>query len=102
MSEYQETLRKAILAVHGSDAVHVASVPIKETIADRVAREAQVEVFDLVAHPTAKRSYAWGYPFNSTDEPLNIFTVLEAASITSPQDAFHSTMGRSAPPTSIQ
>jgi hypothetical protein len=93
MSEYQETLRKAILAVHGSDAVHVATVPVKDMEQDRVAREAMVEVFDLVAHPTAKRSYAWGYPFSSSSEPLNVFTVLHAPAIGSAEEAFRSAMG---------
>ncbi len=93
MSEYQETLRKAILAFHGSDAVHVASVPVREMEQDRVTREAMVEVFDLVAHPTAKRSYAWGYPFKPSGEPLNVFTVLHAAAIGSAEEAFRSAMG---------
>ena len=93
MSEYQETLRKAILASHGADAVHVTTVHVKEMEQDRVAREGVVEVFDLVAHPTAKRSYAWGYPFSTTAEPLNVFTVLQAPPIQSPEEAFRSVMG---------
>ena len=93
MSEYQEALRKAILASHGSDAVHVTTVHVKDMEQDRVAREGVVEVFDLVAHPTAKRSYAWGYPFGTSSEPLNVFTVLQASPDHSPEAAFRSAMG---------
>ena len=87
MSEYQQALRKAIWKMHGSDAVHVESVPVKETHNGQVIWEGAVEVFDLVGHSKAKRSYAWGFPNERGREPLNIFAVLEVDHVTSPQTA---------------
>ena len=87
MSEYHQALRKAIWNMHGSDAVHVESVPVKETANGQVIWEGAVEVFDLVGHAKAKRSYAWGFPNERGREPLNIFAVLGLGQITSPQSA---------------
>ena len=73
--------------MHGSDAVHVRSVPVKETTNGQVIGEGAVEIFDLVSHAKAKRSYAWGFPNHGRSEPLNIFAVLELDHVTSPQTA---------------
>jgi hypothetical protein len=37
------------------------SVPVKEVFDGQTAWEGNVEVFELVGHPTAKQAYAWSY-----------------------------------------
>jgi hypothetical protein len=91
MTAYQEKLRQAISKVHGSDAVHVATVPVRKSD-DDVRWEGNVEVFDLLSHPTAKRSYAWGYPVGEV-EPSNIFAILEVPPIDSAEKAVKVAMG---------
>jgi hypothetical protein len=63
---YIEELREAIRHMHGADATHVASVPVKETHQGRTVWEGIVEVFDLHGHPKATRAYAWSH---ETDAP---------------------------------
>lgn len=52
-------LTDAIRHLHGCDATHVETVHIHETHEGEVVWDGDVEVFDLVGHPTAPRAYAW-------------------------------------------
>jgi hypothetical protein len=61
VSKYIEELREAIRKMHGVEAKHVESVPIKETFQGKTVWEGVVEVFDLIGHPTASRLYAWSH-----------------------------------------
>lgn len=84
---YVEELRDVIRRLHGAEATHVESVPVKETFQGRTVWEGIVEVFDLVGHPEAHRVYAWA---DDTDEPKNPrhhVTVLHLHPIKSAQDA---------------
>jgi len=92
MTAYQEKLRKVISKVHGSDSIHVATVSVKELPGDPVQWEGNVEVFDLISHPMAKRSYAWGYP-DGDPEPANIFAILELPPVNSAESAVRRAMG---------
>jgi hypothetical protein len=79
---YLEELRDVIRRLHGAEATHVESVPVKEVFQGQTVWEGIVEVFDLVGHPTAHRVYAWAhhgkYPMESS------VAVLHIAPITSP------------------
>ena len=86
-SDYLQALRRAIWNIHGSHAVHVGTVAVKKTANGGILWEGPIEVFDLVGHARAKRSYAWGFPRDPAGEPLNIFTVLEVPPVDSPQAA---------------
>ena len=48
---YLEELREVIRRLHGADAAHVESVPVKETFKGKTVWEGVVEVFDLHGHP---------------------------------------------------
>lgn len=61
-----EALRDAIRHMHGCESTFVESVPVHETFDGQTVWEGDVEVFDLVGHPQARRCYAWS---SSTDTP---------------------------------
>jgi hypothetical protein len=84
---YLEELRDVIRRVHGAEATHVESVPVKETFKDETVWEGIVEVFDLVGHPTASRVYAWAHDTDDPENPRRHVTVLHSHPIKSAQDA---------------
>ena len=65
MSRIDE-LRSVIRHLHGAEATHRESVPVKETFRGETVWEGAVEVFDLIGHPKASRIYAWT---NETEDP---------------------------------
>ena len=73
--------------MHGAEAVHVESVPVKETFQGQTVWEGIVEVFDLVGHPTAFRAYAWSHDTDDPASPRRHVTVLHAHPIKSAEDA---------------
>jgi hypothetical protein len=83
MNPYIEELRNVIRRLHGAEALHVESVPVKETLGGQTVWDGTVEVFDLQGHPKAKRAYAWAH---ETDEPTQLrryVTVLHISGVTS-------------------
>lgn len=80
---YLEELREVIRRVHGAEATHVESVPVKEVFKGETVWEGIVEVFDLVGHPTAHRAYAWAHdgarPKESSVAVLHISPITSAA-----------------------
>jgi hypothetical protein len=61
-------LRDVIRKLHGVEARHVETVPVKETFQGQTVWEGHVEVFDLHNHPQTSRIYAWSH---NTDDPSN-------------------------------
>ena len=57
---------------------------MKEVFEGQTAWEGTVEVFDLVAHPQAKRAYAWSYRDGDQNRTS---AVLEIPPVDSPQNA---------------
>ncbi|HEY2031318.1 MAG TPA: hypothetical protein VGH20_19140 [Myxococcales bacterium] len=51
----------AIRHLHGAEATHVESLPVRETFNGKTVWEGEVQVFDLHGHPTATRAYAWSH-----------------------------------------
>lgn len=58
-------LQGAILKLHGVQAAHVESVPVREMFQGQVVWDGTVEVFDLTGHATASRAYAWSHEADS-------------------------------------
>ena len=83
VEEVQE-IKDAILAVHGVDSKHVKSVPVVEEFEGKIAWQGNVEVFDLINHPKAKRAYGWMYRENNKNMAT---AVLEVPPVDSPQTA---------------
>jgi hypothetical protein len=76
MTEYLDELRDVIRKLHGAEAVHVLSVPVKETFRGATVWEGIVEVFDLFGHPKAPRVYAWSHDTDDPKQPQKHVTVL--------------------------
>jgi len=76
-----DELRDAIRELHGTEATHVETVPVKETFQDQTVWEGDVEGFDLADHPKASRVYAWSH--GDPDNPQHI-TVLQIPPATTP------------------
>lgn len=73
--------------MHGAEATHIESVPVKETFKGQTVWEGIVEVFELVDHPTAHRVYAWANDTADPNSPRHHVTVLHLHPIKSAQDA---------------
>jgi hypothetical protein len=61
----RQRLQKAILDLHGVEATHLRSEPVREVFKRRVVWEGTVEVFKVEGHPRAELAFAWSY---ETDE----------------------------------
>jgi hypothetical protein len=84
---YIEELRDVIRRLHGVEATHIESVPVKETFKGQTVWEGVVEVFDLIGHPEAHRVYAWANDTDDPERPRHHVTVLHLHPIKSAQDA---------------
>ena len=84
---YIEELRDVIRRLHGAEATHVESVPVKETFKGETVWEGIVEVFELTGHATAHRVYAWAHGTDDPQKPVRHVTVLHLHPIKSAQDA---------------
>jgi hypothetical protein len=81
---YIEKLREVIHHLHGVEATHVESVPIKEVYQGKTIWEGVVEVFDITGHPTAPRVYAWAHDTDDPKNPRRHVTVLHIPPVVSP------------------
>ena len=68
-----EELRKAIRELHGVEATHHESVPVKEVFNGQTVWDGIVEVFHLAGHPKTDTVYAW---FHDSGEKIYPVTVL--------------------------
>lgn len=84
---YIEELKDVIRRLHGAEATHVESVPVKETFQGQTVWEGIVEVFELTGHATAHRVYAWAHETDNPQKPVRHVTVLHLHPIKSAQDA---------------
>jgi hypothetical protein len=87
MATYIDELKDVIRRLHGAEATHVESVPVKETFQGKAVWEGIVEVFDLIGHPTAFRVYAWTHDTDDPKNPRRHVTVLHSHPIKSAEDA---------------
>ncbi|MGC1782380.1 MAG: hypothetical protein WA708_07670 [Acidobacteriaceae bacterium] len=63
-----EELRDVIHKIHGAEATHRESVPVKEVWHGKTIWDGVVEVFDLHGHAKTNKVYAWSH---ATDDPAN-------------------------------
>jgi hypothetical protein len=84
VSNYLSELRKAIKAVHGLDAAHIQTVPVKEVFRGEVAWQGEVEVFNVTGHAKAKQCFAWGVR-RADDKGWDVTAVLGVPPVTSPE-----------------
>ena len=79
-----DELRDVIHRLHGAEATHRETVPVRETFRGETVWEGLVEVFDLVGHPKALVAYAWT---NESETKPNHVTVLHLGPVKSAVDA---------------
>lgn len=83
MSAYLDELREVIRRLHGVEASHLESVPVKEVFRGETVWEGKVEVFKLHGHPKAPRVYAWSHDRDDPNQPKKHVTVLHLAPVLS-------------------
>lgn len=84
---YIEELQEVIRKLHGAEAAHVETVPVVETFNGQTVWEGEVEVFDLLDHPTASRIYAWSHATDDPSIPRRHVTVLHLPPAITPRKA---------------
>jgi hypothetical protein len=84
---YIEELKEVIRKLHGTEATHVETVPVKETFQGQTVWQGDVEVFDLADHPKASRVYAWSHETDDPENPRQHITVLQIPPATTPLKA---------------
>jgi hypothetical protein len=82
-SSHIEELRDVIRRLHGAEARHVETVPVKEVFGGETVWDGNVEVFDLKGHPKASRVYAWAHDTDDPNQPRRHVTVLHIGPVTS-------------------
>ena len=80
-------LKDIIRRLHGAEATHVQSVPVKEIFQGKTVWEGIVEVFELKGHPKTDRIYAWSHDTDNPAKPKRHVTVLHIAPILSAEAA---------------
>jgi hypothetical protein len=79
-----DSVRNTIRKVHGCDSRWLETVPVAETY-----YKGEVEVFELVGHPTAKRCYGWLQPVG---RERRVHVVLDGATVDSAAQAVRATI----------
>jgi len=82
-----EELQSVIHELHGAEATHRESVPVKETWQGQTIWDGVVEVFDLRGHPKTHRAYAWSHDTDDPKHPKRHVTVLHISPAVSPKTA---------------
>jgi hypothetical protein len=82
-----EELREVIRKLHGAEATHRESVPVKEVFNGQTVWEGIVEVFRLEGHPLTDTVYAWMHYTGDPEKPFRHVTVLHIHPALSPIEA---------------
>jgi hypothetical protein len=73
---YITALQYAIWRMHGVESAHVQTLYVLETFPGEKVWDGDVEVFDLVNHPNAKRAYAWSHSDGPDKEQTQFVAIL--------------------------
>ena len=83
-NKHIDELREAIHRLHGGQATHHESVPVKEVFNGETVWDGIVEVFHLKGHPKTDTVYAWMHDTGDPDKPFRHVTVLRIHPALSP------------------
>jgi hypothetical protein len=72
---YIEQLHIAIHRLHGCEAVHIETIPVKEVFQGRTVWEGDVQLFELSGPQLARQCYAWSQ--HNDDGSERYFAVLK-------------------------
>jgi hypothetical protein len=84
---YLQELEGVIHKLHGGQARHLESVPVKEWFRGKPIWDGVVEVFHLNGHPETDRVYAWMHQTDDPSHPKRHVTVLHIPPVVSPRTA---------------
>lgn len=70
-----DKLRDVIHALHGGQATHRESVPVKEIFNGETVWDGIVEVFQLKGHPKTDTVYAWLHDTGKRIEPVTVLHI---------------------------
>ena len=87
MTDYVGELKETIRRLHGCEAEHAGTVPVKEVFRGQTVWEGEVEVFNIRGHPKAKRAYAWAHASGEDDKGKRYVAVLELPPVDSARAA---------------
>ena len=76
-ADYLAILRSAIWSKHNCGATHVQTVPVHVKLEGEAVWNGEVEVFDVIFHPAAKRAYAWAQDDGTYSAKPRLTVVLE-------------------------
>jgi hypothetical protein len=82
-----DELKDAIRKLHGVEATHHASVPVKEVFQGETVWDGIVEVFHFSGHPSANTAYAWLHDTGDPEKAIQHVTVLHVPPVVSPVTA---------------
>jgi hypothetical protein len=74
---YIAALRMVIREMHHCRAVYYKTIHVNETLEGKTVWAGEVEVFNLIDHPKAKRCFAWAHLEDEKDEKTRYVAVLE-------------------------
>ena len=85
--DYLARLQVTVQQLHNCGAVWRESVPVQEVFNGKTIWKGEVELFDLIGHPKAKRAYGWSHPEGDDNKGERFVTVLEIPPVNSPKMA---------------
>ena len=85
--DYLGELRAKIRLLHGCEATHRQTVPVKEVFRGNMVWNGEVEVFGVTGHTKTKHCYAWGSANERHPDRLDVVAVLEIPPVISPETA---------------
>jgi len=85
--DYLARLQKALDHLYTCGSVWVRTEHVHETFHGQTVWEGDVEVFDLMHHPKAKRAYAWAHLEGPKDQKTIYVAILEVPPITDARTA---------------
>jgi hypothetical protein len=85
--DYLATLQAAIWRLHQCGAIYRETVRVNEVFQGKTVWMGDVEVFDLMQHPKAKRAYAWAHADGPNDDQTRFVAVLELPPVESAETA---------------
>jgi hypothetical protein len=85
--DYLAKVQVAVSQLHNCGAVWRETVPVHEVFRGETVWQGDVEVFDLLDHPKAKRCYAWSHLDGENDERTRFVAVLEIPPVVSAETA---------------
>ena len=85
--DYLNRLKVAVEHLHGCSAVYSATVPVHEVFRGQTVWKGEVEVFNLIGHPRAKKAYGWIHKQGKDDQGERFVSVLELPPVESAETA---------------